>query len=133
VIADLKPYAEYKESGLPWLGQVPGHWSVSRIKTVLREADYRSSDGLGTLLSLTRVRGLIPHKDMTDKMHSAKTLVGYKRYGTGQIVMNRMQAWSGMFGAGLTDGLVSPDYAQSGGVGPSEVCDMAWSPAKFAL
>lgn len=133
MIADLKPYAEYKESGLPWLGQVPGHWSVSRIKTVLREADYRSSDGLGTLLSLTRVRGLIPHKDMTDKMHSAKTLVGYKRYGTGQIVMNRMQAWSGMFGAGLTDGLVSPDYAQSGGVGPSEVCDMAWSPAKFAL
>ena len=25
MIADLKPYAEYKESGLPWLGQVPGH------------------------------------------------------------------------------------------------------------
>ena len=24
MIADLKPYAEYKESGLPWLGQVPG-------------------------------------------------------------------------------------------------------------
>ncbi len=23
MIADLKPYAEYKESGLPWLGQVP--------------------------------------------------------------------------------------------------------------
>ena len=28
MIADLKPYAEYKESGLPWLGQVPGHWEV---------------------------------------------------------------------------------------------------------
>ena len=26
MIADLKPYPEYKESGLPWLGQVPGHW-----------------------------------------------------------------------------------------------------------
>jgi type I restriction enzyme S subunit len=48
---------------------------------------------------------------MTDKMHSAKTLVGYKRYRTGQLVMNRMQAWSGMFGAGAIDGLVSPDYA----------------------
>ncbi len=23
MIADLKPYAEYKESGLPWLGSVP--------------------------------------------------------------------------------------------------------------
>jgi len=111
MIGDLKPYSEYKESGLPWLGQVPGHWSVSRIKTVLRETDHRSEDGEGTLLSLTRVRGLIPHRDMTDKMHSAKTLVGYKRYRTGQLVMNRMQAWSGMFGAGEIDGLVSPDYA----------------------
>ena len=111
MITDLEPYADYKESGLPWLGNVPGHWSVRRIKTVLRVADSRSEDGVGTLLSLTRVRGLIPHRDMTDKMHSAKTLVGYKRYRAGQIVMNRMQAWSGMFGAGDIDGLVSPDYA----------------------
>lgn len=28
MIADLKPYPEYKESGLPWLGQVPAHWEV---------------------------------------------------------------------------------------------------------
>ncbi|MGD9983454.1 MAG: hypothetical protein AB7S51_04755 [Porticoccaceae bacterium] len=28
MIADLKPYAEYEDSGLPWLGQVPGHWEV---------------------------------------------------------------------------------------------------------
>lgn len=111
MIADLKPYAEYKESGLPWLGQVPRHWSVRRIKTVLRETDCRSADGTGTLLSLTRIRGLIPHGDMTDKMHSARTLEGYKRYRAGQLVMNRLQAWSGMFGAGSIDGLVSPDYA----------------------
>jgi len=111
VIADLRPYEDYKDSGLPWLGQVPGHWMVRRIKTVLRETDRRSEDGTGTLLSLTRIRGLIPHGDMTNKMHSAKTLVGYKRYKPGQLVMNRMQAWSGMFGAGELEGLVSPDYA----------------------
>ena len=28
MIADLKPYAEYKDSGLPWLGHVPGHWET---------------------------------------------------------------------------------------------------------
>lgn len=107
----LQPYPEYKDSGLPWLGHVPRHWPVRRIKAVLRETDHRSADGSGTLLSLTRVRGLIPHKDMTDKEHSANTLAGYKCYCPGQIVMNRMQAWSGMFGAGSIDGLVSPDYA----------------------
>jgi type I restriction enzyme S subunit len=111
VIEDLKPYPEYKDSELPWLGQVPRHWSISRIKSVLRERDLRSTDGKGILLSLTRVRGLIPHRDMTHKMHSAKTLTGYKTYRPDQIVMNRMQAWSGMFGAGNLDGLVSPDYA----------------------
>ncbi len=48
---------------------------------------------------------------MTDKAPSARTLVGYKLYSPGQIVMNRMQAWSGMFGSGRITGLVSPDYA----------------------
>jgi len=28
MIADLEPYAAYKESGLPWIGQVPGHWET---------------------------------------------------------------------------------------------------------
>ena len=32
MIADLKPYAEYKESGLMWLGQVPGHWETRRLR-----------------------------------------------------------------------------------------------------
>ena len=27
-----KPYSEYKESGVEWLGQVPGHWEVKAIK-----------------------------------------------------------------------------------------------------
>ena len=32
MIEGLKPYAEYKESGLPWLGSVPAHWDVKRLK-----------------------------------------------------------------------------------------------------
>ena len=28
MIANLKPYAEYKDSGPPWLGQVPAHWEL---------------------------------------------------------------------------------------------------------
>ncbi len=32
MIAGLKPYGEYKDSGLPWLGQVPAHWQIVRSK-----------------------------------------------------------------------------------------------------
>ncbi len=28
MIADLKPYPDYQDSGLPWLGQIPTHWDV---------------------------------------------------------------------------------------------------------
>jgi len=34
MIADLKPFAEYKESGLPWLGRVPGHWDVQKPRHI---------------------------------------------------------------------------------------------------
>ena len=30
MIANLQPYPEYKESGLPWFGLVPTHWSFRR-------------------------------------------------------------------------------------------------------
>ena len=39
MIADLKPYPEYKESGLPWLGRVPGHWEVKRAKSIFQCID----------------------------------------------------------------------------------------------
>ena len=31
MIHNLKPYPAYKDSGVPWLGEVPAHWEV-RIK-----------------------------------------------------------------------------------------------------
>ncbi len=32
MIADLKPYPAYKDSGVPWLGEVPEHWEAHRIR-----------------------------------------------------------------------------------------------------
>lgn len=32
MIHDLKPYPAYKNSGVPWLGQVPTHWEVRRLR-----------------------------------------------------------------------------------------------------
>lgn len=39
MIADLKPYAEYKESGLPWLGEGPGYWAQERAKWLFAKMD----------------------------------------------------------------------------------------------
>ena len=37
MIDGLKPYAEYKESGLPWLGQVPRHWVMRRLRASITD------------------------------------------------------------------------------------------------
>ncbi len=31
MIADLKPYPAMKDSGVPWLGEVPEHWEVKKL------------------------------------------------------------------------------------------------------
>jgi len=32
MIEGLKPYAEYRDSGLPWVGKIPAHWSGNRLR-----------------------------------------------------------------------------------------------------
>jgi hypothetical protein len=39
MIADLKPYAEYKESGSKWLGAVPAKWEVRKVMQHLLKDD----------------------------------------------------------------------------------------------
>jgi len=36
MIHNLKPYPAYKDSGVPWLGEVPEHWEVRRVKQLCR-------------------------------------------------------------------------------------------------
>lgn len=41
MIAGMKPYPAMKDSGVPWLGEVPEHWEVRRLRNV---ADMRVSN-----------------------------------------------------------------------------------------
>jgi len=36
MIHNLKPYPAYKDSGIPWLGQVPEHWEVKRQRNIVK-------------------------------------------------------------------------------------------------
>ena len=109
--AGPKPYLSCKDSGVEWLGQVPEHWEVRRIKTLFREKDERSGDGSGELLSLTRAQGIVRQSEASSRIASAEDLSKYKLCRPHDLVMNRMQAWSGMFAVSSLDGVVSPDYS----------------------
>ena len=38
-----KPYPSYKDSGVPWLGEVPQHWDVRRLKTVVDHVNQQTT------------------------------------------------------------------------------------------
>ena len=33
-------YPAYKDSGVEWLGEIPAHWEVKRLKTVAAQMAY---------------------------------------------------------------------------------------------
>ncbi len=113
MIADLKPYSAYRESGLPWLGKVPEHWDVKRLKLLLREVDCRSSTGKEQLLRVSQYTGVTVRKSMdgTDLPDSrAASLIGYKRVMPNDLVINIMLAWNGSMGVSRYEGIASPAY-----------------------
>lgn len=107
----MEKYNEYKDSGVQWLGEIPSHWKIRRIKWLFREEDEKNVNLTYQLLSFSRNKGIIPFSAINEKAPSASDLSKYKVLHEGQLLENRMQAWSGMFGCSHIEGCVSPDYS----------------------
>jgi type I restriction enzyme S subunit len=113
VIGIGESYPEYRPSGVPWLGDVPAHWSICRNKLILREVDERSKDGSEELLSVSQYTGVTPRRDRKEVgglLTNAATLAGYKRVKPGDLVINIMLAWNGSLGVSPVEGIVSTAY-----------------------
>jgi type I restriction enzyme S subunit len=103
-------YEDYKSSGINWLGDIPSHWQVTRNKYLFRERDERKGNDDVAHFSLSKSRGLIKYSDTTDKEARAESLSLYKKFEADDLVMNKMQAWNGIFGYASEVGATSPDY-----------------------
>src|SRR5450631_3307302 len=110
MIADLKPYPEYKNCGLPWLGELPAAWETQRAKRILREVDERSRTGKEMLLSVSHLTGVTPRSEKTVTMFLAKSNVGHKICQPDDVVINTLWAWMAALGVTKYTGIVSPAY-----------------------
>ena len=111
MIADLKPYEEYKESGLPWLGQIPKHWKVKRAKSIFQCIDQRSKTGKEELLTVSSARGVVPRHTANVTMFKAESYLGYKLCWPGDLVINSLWAWAGGLGVSSQHGIISSAYS----------------------
>lgn len=101
---------ELKYSGAGWLGVVPCHWQVDKLKYHLLRNEPRNP-GEQTVLSLYRELGVIP-KDSRDDNHNvtSEDTSKYKYVRPGDFVINKMKAWQGSVAVSDYEGIVSPAY-----------------------
>ena len=110
MIEGLKPYAEYKESGECWLGQLPSSWELRRAKFLFREVDERSKTGKEELLSVSHKTGVTPRSQKNVTMFMAESNVGHKICRPQDLVINTLWAWMAALGVSKHMGIVSPAY-----------------------
>lgn len=106
----LRPYPEYKDSGLPWLGEMPVHWKIKRAKSIFQRIDERSKTGQEELLTVSSMRGVVPRKTATVTMFKAESYLGYKLCWPGDLVINSLWAWAGGLGVSRHHGIISSAY-----------------------
>jgi len=112
MIANLKPYPAMKDSGVEWLGEVPKHWSVQRLGSLLRERGEINVDGeVQEVLSLLKGRGVIPYAEKGNIGNKrSEDITRYKIVRPSDIVVNCMNVIIGSVGLSQYTGCLSPVY-----------------------
>jgi type I restriction enzyme S subunit len=109
MIEGLKPYVDYKESGLPWLGRCPRHWSLRRTKILFRE---RVQKGFPQepMLAATQNKGVVRKEDYGNRTVTAqKDFHLLKLVEPGDYVIS-LRSFQGGIEYAHHRGIISPAY-----------------------
>ena len=108
----MKRYDSYKDSGVKWLGEIPSHWEVKRLRAALseRKERFNSAESL-MILSLIKDKGIIPYDEKGEVGNKSKDdHTQYKVARKGDLVINSMNVIIGSLGITPYDGYISPAY-----------------------
>ena len=104
------PYPAYKTTNLPWLPNIPEHWSVVRAKNLFTRMNRPVSaddevvtcfrDGEVTLRKKRRLEGF------TESLQE----IGYQGVRPGDLVIHQMDAFAGAIGVSDSKGKGTPVY-----------------------
>ena len=96
---------------MEWLGQVPEHWEISRLKSIfeLMSRVPEEEDGIVTAFRDGQVTLRINRR--VDGFTNAIQEHGYQRILQGDLVIHAMDAFAGAIGVSDSDGKSSPVYS----------------------
>lgn len=111
---DLKPYSQYKDSGVPWLGKVPEHWQVLPGRACFWERKV-SNKGMQEITVLSLSYGQIIVKPV-EKLHGLvpESFETYQIVDPGDIIIrptDLQNDWNSLrFGISHHKGIITSAY-----------------------
>lgn len=108
----MERYNEYKDSGVQWLGEIPGHWNCVRIKALfLNIREKNNPIQTEERLSLSIDKGVTLYSEKTTNLDRFKEDCSqYLLAHEDDIVLNSMNMIVGAVGKSKYFGCVSPAY-----------------------
>ena len=111
VTKGLDKDVEFVDSGVEWIGKIPKHWEISKVKNIFKliiEPAPKANEE--ELLSIYTDIGVRPRKELAEKGNKASTTDGYWRVKKGDFIVNKLLAWMGAIGLSEYEGVTSPAY-----------------------
>jgi len=106
----LASYPEYKDSGQPFLGDIPAHWKLFRNGRLFSQRNETGFGGLPILEVSLKTGVRVRDMENLKRKQVMSDREKYKRAAQGDIAYNMMRMWQGAVGVAPVDGLVSPAY-----------------------
>ncbi len=103
VTKGLNPDAPMKDSGIPWIGEIPAHWEVKKLRSHFKERRVKVSDADFPPLSVAKI-GVVPQLEDACKTDNGDNR---KLVRKGDFVVNSRSDRKGSCGVSSLDGSVS--------------------------
>lgn len=104
VTRGLNPDVPMKDSGIPWIGQIPEHWGIRRAKSMFKKEkrEVRPTDRVITCFRDGQVT--LRENRRTTGFTESITEIGYQGIRKGDLVIHQMDAFAGSIGVSDSDG-----------------------------
>lgn len=98
-----------KDSGIPWIGEIPKEWKTEKFKHVFRIKKVLAGKLGYDVLSVTQ-KGLRVKDITSNEGQVASDYTNYQRVHPNDFVMNHMDLITGYVDVAKQEGVTSPDY-----------------------
>lgn len=98
-----------KDSGVDWIGEVPEHWEVKKIKWIFKILKRQNGRDDRQVLSITQQGIKIKDIENNDGQ-MAESYENYQLVEPGDFAMNSMDLLTGWIDCSQYEGVTSPDY-----------------------